>query len=167
MEGEVIWKMNYQVGLWRVRVHVWLCTSIGTSPGLTAPCLPWVPGAFRSFWENTLACWAGLFVCCIVCSFIIVVFFAFHCFTIFIVEIFLSSCLSLPCPQVKGSPPLLFCFLSLHGKMSKPFLVVLLLQNQVSVKFWWYNNFTAWWTRGESGKEAKAWFYYGDYYYFH
>lgn len=62
----------------------------------------------------------------------------FLCFSLLanIVEIFLSSCLSLPCPQVKGSPPLLFCFLSLHGKMSKPFLVVLLLQNQISVKFW-------------------------------
>lgn len=164
MEGEVIWKMNYQVGLWRVRVHVWLCTSIGTSPGLTLP--PLGPrgiqillGEHTGMLSRTVCVLYCLFIhnCC------------FLCFSLLanIVEIFLSSCLSLPCPQVKGSPPLLFCFLSLHGKLSKPFLVVLLLQNQVSVKFWWYNNFTAWWTRGESGKEAKAWFYYGDYYYFH
>lgn len=79
---EMIWKMNYQAGLWRVKAPVWLCTSIGTSPGLFAPSLPWVPGVLRSHWENTSASWAGLFVCWIVCSFRILVFFAFHCWQI-------------------------------------------------------------------------------------
>lgn len=60
--------------------------------------------------------------------------------------------------QGLSSTPLLFSQLSWLGP---------LLQSQVSVKFWWYSAFSAWWTRGASGKEAKAWFYYSDYYYCH